>query len=64
MKARVEFRSPNAIVNAGDNLTDEDYERLHDIAPNWTMYGEIVVIEFDLDSGAARIVPPSSIPGA
>jgi hypothetical protein len=64
MEVRVEFRCPNAIINASEELTEPEYDRLLDIAPSWTMYGEIVVIEFDLETGTARIVPPSSIPGA
>lgn len=63
MKVRVVFKCPNAIVDASDNLSEEEYARLQEVAPRWTMYGEIVTIEFDLVTGEAGVVQVSSIPG-
>lgn len=62
-KILVRFKTPNAIIEAGNSLSDDDYDRLQDIAPSWTMYGECLTIEIDLETGEAIIVPPSSIPG-
>ncbi len=38
-------------------LSDKEHERLLDVSPAWSAYQESLVVEVDLASGAARLLP-------
>jgi len=58
MKIRINFKTPDAVDYALEDIEDEDErENLKEFIAKWVEYGETVCIEFDSCEGTARVIP-------
>jgi hypothetical protein len=70
MKIRIAFKSPDSVCDAVDgvaeklimsddeeNFIEDTKDKIYEALKTWIKYREMIVVEFDLDNGTARVVP-------
>lgn len=56
MKIQIQFKTPDAVDNAIEYLSEDDKELVKDIANKYIEYGELLTVEIDTDNETITVI--------
>ena len=58
MKLQLQFKTPDAVDLAKEEINDEEVlDRFNEIVDKYIQYGEYITVEIDTDTGQITVIP-------
>lgn len=57
MKIQFYFKTPDAVADAVQNLSEDDTDEVNRHSKRWIEWGEAVTLELDTEAGTCEVLP-------